>query len=195
MSAYCHCEPAPAPLVYQLPLSWLPHHAAPAMGSSMPTSLPVQGLNPAQIAMAAARNLGVHSALPAQTAQALSGLGGGAGYQANPQLLAQLMRPQQQQQQQQNQQQAAPAQCGFLVEGLSGGGADICVCVVILVVLVTEGSRGRGWKGWLGEGCFHGRSCMTVDPRIPTMPGRNGGDLRLLELCLVCVVFLRFGFV
>lgn len=50
--------------------------------------LPVQGqMNPAQIALAAARNLGVHSALPSPAgAQAL------AGYQANPQLLAQLMR-------------------------------------------------------------------------------------------------------
>lgn len=69
----------------------------------MGSALPGPGmLNPAQIALAAARNLGVHSALPSQAAaQALSGMGGGAGYQANPQLLAQLMRPA----------QAAPAQC------------------------------------------------------------------------------------
>lgn len=62
--------------------------------SASSTSLPVQGqLNPAQIALAAARNLGMSSALPAQAAaQALSGLGGAAGYQANPQLLAQLMK-------------------------------------------------------------------------------------------------------
>ncbi|CAM9858846.1 unnamed protein product [Ascophyllum nodosum] len=62
--------------------------------SASSTSLPVQGqLNPAQIALAAARNLGMPSALPAQAAaQALSGLGGGGGYQANPQLLAQLMK-------------------------------------------------------------------------------------------------------
>lgn len=55
--------------------------------------IPVQQgqLNPAQIALAAARNLGVPSALPSQAVgQALG------GYQANPQLLAQLMRPQQQ---------------------------------------------------------------------------------------------------
>lgn len=94
------------------------------MGGNMPTNLPVQShLNPAQIAMAAARNLGVHSALPAQAGQALSGLGGGAGYQANPQLLAQLMRPAHQQQQQQ---QAAPAQFSLplgagAVPGMLGG--------------------------------------------------------------------------
>lgn len=62
--------------------------------SASTPSLPVQGqLNPAQIALAAARNLGMSGALPAQAAaQALSGLGGAAGYQANPQLLAHLMK-------------------------------------------------------------------------------------------------------
>lgn len=53
--------------------------------------------NPAQIALAAARNLGMPTALPGQAAGALSGLGGGAGFQANPQLLAQVMRTAQQQ--------------------------------------------------------------------------------------------------
>lgn len=57
--------------------------------AAAPGFLPIQGqMNPAQIALAAARNLGVHSALPSTAgAQAI------AGYQANPALLAQLMRP------------------------------------------------------------------------------------------------------
>ncbi|CAM9591014.1 unnamed protein product [Ectocarpus sp. 12 AP-2014] len=60
---------------------------------------PAAGLNPAQIALAAARNLGVPSALPGQAAGGLSGLGaaGAGGFQANPQLLAQVMRSAQQQ--------------------------------------------------------------------------------------------------
>ena len=38
-------------------------------------------------------------------------------------------------------------------------------------LLVEHGGRGRG------RGCthvMHGRSCMTTDPRIPTMSGRDG---------------------
>lgn len=53
--------------------------------------------NPAQIALAAARNLGMPTALPGQAAGAVGGLGGAAGFQANPQLLAQVMRTAQQQ--------------------------------------------------------------------------------------------------
>eukprot|EP00752_Nemacystus_decipiens_P017920 g16063.t2 len=62
------------------------------------SAAPAQAMpNPAQIALAAARNLGMPTALPGQAAGALSGLGGGAGFQANPQLLAQVMRTAQQQ--------------------------------------------------------------------------------------------------
>lgn len=81
----------------------LSHTTAPS-STAPAASLPLQGqLNPAQIAMAAARNLGVHSALPAQPAAGLAGFGAGAAFQSNPQLLAQLMRP--------AQQQATPGQC------------------------------------------------------------------------------------
>ncbi|CAM9584443.1 unnamed protein product [Ectocarpus sp. 13 AM-2016] len=68
---------------------------APAAAAAAPAA----GLNPAQIALAAARNLGVPSALPGQAAGGLSGLGaaGAGGFQANPQLLAQVMRSAQQQ--------------------------------------------------------------------------------------------------
>lgn len=71
----------------------------------------VQQMNPSQIALAAARNLGVYSALPAQQQQqqqhlqqqqqSMSSFGGAAlgGPQSNPQLLAQLLRTGGQQQQ------------------------------------------------------------------------------------------------
>lgn len=78
--------------------------------AAAPGALAQTMLNPSQIALAAARNLGMPSALPAQAA---GGLGASAGYQANPQLLAQVMRTAQQQ-------QAAQGQCERLLARAHG---------------------------------------------------------------------------
>ena len=41
----------------------------------------------------------------------------------------------------------------------------------------TEGGKGEGWggggRGWGGSEFVHGHRRMTIDPRIPTMPGRR----------------------
>ncbi len=74
-------------------------HPAPSSttAAAAAAAVPAQtALNPSQIALAAARNLGVPSALPGQAAGGLAGLGAAAGLQSNPQLLAQVMRAQQQ---------------------------------------------------------------------------------------------------
>lgn len=99
--------------------------------------------NPAQIALAAARNLGMPTALPGQQAPgALSGLGGGAGFQANPQLLAQVMRTAQQQ-------AGNPGQCkrGFCV--VVGGRRVLCVWCIFVCVLCVRQTRGC-WEGFRG---------------------------------------------
>lgn len=75
-------------------------HTAPSSttAAAAATVVPAQtALNPSQIALAAARNLGVPSALPGQAAGGLAGLGAAPGLQSNPQLLAQVMRTAQQQ--------------------------------------------------------------------------------------------------
>ncbi|CAN0176940.1 unnamed protein product [Pylaiella littoralis] len=85
--------------------------------AAAPGALAQTMLNPSQIALAAARNLGMPSALPAQAA---GGLGASAGYQANPQLLAQVMRTAQQQQAAQGQ-FSLPLGAAGAVPGMLGG--------------------------------------------------------------------------
>ena len=99
--------------------------------------------NPAQIALAAARNLGMPTALPGQQAPgALSGLGGGAGFQANPQLLAQVMRTAQQQ-------AGNPGQCKRGGCVVVGGRRVLCVWCIFVCVLCVRQTRGC-WKGFRG---------------------------------------------
>ena len=53
---------------------------------------------------------------------------------------------------------------------------------IMLGVLALQVSGRRVWvREGAGEGCthvMHDRSCMTVDPRIPTMPGRSKSSFR-----------------
>lgn len=107
-----------------------PSAAAPSSTTAAAASAaPAQAMpNPAQIALAAARNLGMPTALPGQAAGALSGLGGGAGFQANPQLLAQVMRSAQQQ-------AGNPGQCEWASGALFVVGKRIICAVQVLCVL------------------------------------------------------------
>lgn len=134
-----------------------PSSTTAAAAAAAASAAPAQAMpNPAQIALAAARNLGMPTALPGQAAGALSGLGGGgAGFQANPQLLAQVMRSAQQQAGNPGQQCEWGGRCAFWFRRVMWEGGPSTGCLLC----VGEGALGMACL----KACLNSRVTILFD--------------------------------